>query len=361
LVAAAQDKGCNVLVTTGTVTSARLLAERLPAGAIHQYAPLDRHAWVNRFLDHWAPSLVLWTESELWPNALAAISARRIPAVLLNARLSDRTYRSWRRWRGLATRVLQTFDLVIAQSGEDSQRFVTLGARRVLGAGNLKHAAAPLPVDDTVLAAMREAVGKRPCWLASSIHPGEDTVAAEVHHTVKRKHADLLTIIVPRHPQKAAVMAEGIAAKGLNVARRSLKDPIAAGTDIYIADTMGELGLFYRLCDLVFMGKSLAVGGGQNPAEAAQLGCALLLGPDMSNFRDTAADFIARKAAIEVRDGAALGAAVDRLLQDAAARNRMGEAGRTEMARHAGAVGETLTHLEPYFGALSSERVNPIS
>jgi 3-deoxy-D-manno-octulosonic-acid transferase len=156
-------------------------------------------------------------------------------------------------------------------------------------------------------------------------------------------------------------MAEGIAAKGLNVARRSLKDPIAAGTDIYIADTMGELGLFYRLCDLVFMGKSLAVGGGQNPAEAAQLGCALLLGPDMSNFRDTAADFIARKAAIEVRDGAALGAAVDRLLQDAAARNRMGEAGRTEMARHAGAVGETLTHLEPYFGALSSERVNPIS
>lgn len=361
LIAAAQDTGCKVLVTTGTVTSARLLAGRLPAGAIHQYVPLDRRAWVRRFLDHWSPSLVLWTESELWPNTLAAISARRIPAVLVNARLSDRTYKSWRGWPGFAKQILQAFDLVIAQSQEDSQRFTLLGARRVLGAGNLKHAAAPLPVDETVLAVLRETIGKRPCWLASSIHPGEDTIAAETHHAAKRKHPGLLTIIVPRHPQKAAAMADGITAMGLKVARRSLNEPIAPGTDIYIADTMGELGLFYRLCDLVFMGKSLAVGGGQNPAEAAQLGAALLLGPDMSNFRDTAADFIARKAAIEVRNGAALAAAVDWLLQDARTRSRMGEAGRADMARHTGAVAETLAHLKPYFASLSPSRVNPIS
>jgi len=361
LVAAARDKGCNVLVTTGTVTSARLLAERLPAGAIHQYVPLDRRAWVRRFLDHWSPNLVLWTESELWPNTLAEIGARRIPAVLLNARLSDRTFKNWRRWQGFATQTLQAFDLVIAQSKEDSQRFTMLGARHVLDAGNLKHAAAPLPVDVAALTAMRDAIGKRPCWLASSIHPGEDAIAADTHHAVKNKHPGLLTIIVPRHPQKAAAMAEGITAMGLNVARRSLNEPITSGTDIYIADTMGELGLFYRLCDLVFMGKSLAVGGGQNPAEAAQLGAALLLGPDMSNFRDTTADFIARKAAIEVRNGAALAAAVDWLLQDARTRSRMGEAGRTEMARHTGAVGETLAHLEPYLAALSHGRVNPIS
>ncbi len=356
LIAAVQDAGSNVLVTTGTVTSAHLMAERLPAGAIHQYVPLDRRAWVRRFLDHWSPNLVLWTESELWPNTLAAIAARRIPAVLLNARLSDRTYKSWRRWRGFAKQTLQAFDLVIAQSKEDSQRFTLLGARHVLGAGNLKHAAAPLPADETALSVLREAIGKRPCWLASSIHPGEDTIAAETHHAVKRKHPGLLTIIVPRHPQKAAAMADGIAAMGLKAARRSLKEPITPGTDVYIADTMGELGLFYRLCDLVFMGKSLTVGGGQNPAEAAQLGAALLFGSDMSNFRDTAAVFIARKAAIEVRNGART-------------RSRMGEAGRAEMARHTGAVAETLTHLEPYFTALSPAlspalslgRVNPIS
>ena len=353
LLAAARAKGWQVLVTTGTVTSAKILAERMPGEAIHQYIPLDRLTWVRRFLDHWKPDLVLWTESELWPNTLAEISARRIPAVLLNARLSDRTFRGWQRWPGLAKQILGAFKLIIAQSNEDKLRFATLGALQVMSAGNLKHAAAPLPVDESALADLRAVLGKRPHWLAASIHPGEDVIVAQAHQAAKKHHPGLLTIIVPRHPQRAALMAASLGASGLHVARRGAGEPITAATDIYIADTMGELGLFYRLCDLAFLGKSLAVGGGQNPAEAAQLGCALLFGPDMSNFRDAAGDLLSCRAAIEVRNADALAAAVDWLLQDKRTRERMGESARAEMARHADAVNQTLAHLEPYFVPLS--------
>lgn len=351
LIDAALARHWQVLITTGTMTSAQLLAERLPKAAIHQYAPLDHQPWVQRFLNHWRPDLVLWTESELWPNSLGEIAARKIPAVLMNARLSDRAFRGWQRWPGFARQLLSAFSLVVAQSSADKTRFAALGAAQVVSAGNLKLAAAPLPADEAHLAALRGEIGKRPRWLAASIHPGEDVIAAQVHSGVNPRHPGLLTVIVPRHPQKAGEMAAALTVMGLKVARRSATEPILASTDIYIADTMGELGTFYRLCDLAFMGKSLAIGGGQNPAEAAQLGCALILGPDMSNFRDTASDFIARRAAIEVRNAAALTAAVDWLLQDTGTRARMGEAARAAMARHVNAVTETLEHLAPYLDA----------
>ena len=350
LIEALAAHGWQVLVTTGTMTSAHLLAGRLPPGAIHQYVVLDYLPWVSRFLDHWKPDLVLWTESELWPNTLSQIGARGISAILLNGRLSDSAFKGWHRWPAFARAVLGTFALVIAQSDADKLRFAALGARQAVGAGNLKLAAPPLPFDQMALDALITEIGKRPSWLAASIHPGEDIIAGEVHSVVKAKHPGLLTVIVPRHPQKAAEMATTLGAAGLQVARRSQGERITPITDIYIADTMGELGLFYRLCDLVFMGKSLAVGGGQNPAEAAQLGCALMLGADMSNFREIAADFIARRAAVEARNAAALAAAVDWLLTDSRTRTRMSEAGRTSMARHANAVAETLDLLAPYLG-----------
>ncbi len=350
LVEAALHRGWHVVVTTGTMTSARLLAERMSKPALHQYVPLDYVPWMKRFLDHWHPDLVLWTESELWPNTLNEIAARKIPAVLINARLSDRTFQGWRRWPGFARRILAAFKLVIAQSGADKARFAELGAAHIVASGNLKLAAAPLPADPQALEVLRTQIGKRPLWLAASIHPGEDQIAGHIHQAIKLHHPGLLTVIVPRHPQKAIDMAATLGNTGLKVVRRNSAESIQADTDIYIADTIGELGLFYRLCDLVFMGKSLAVGGGQNPAEAAQLGCALLLGPDMSNFRDTAADFIARGAAIEVLNAEALSSAVDRLLQDTETRRRMGEIARNAMAHHANAIAETLAHLAPHLG-----------
>ena len=340
-------RGCKVLVTSGTVTSAALLAERLPAGALHQFIPLDRRTWVRRFLDHWRPDLVLWAESELWPNMLGAIAQRGIPAVLVNGRLSDRAFDGWRNWPAFARETLAAFGFVLAQSEMDRTRFAALGAKDARVSGNIKFAAPPLPADAGLLAALRTTIGARPCWLAASIHPGEDGIVRAVHSELAQRHPGLLTLIVPRHPERGQEMAEIMTKAGLTVARRAAGEVIAPGTQIYIADTMGELGLFYRAAPIAFLGKSLRVGGGQNPAEPAALGCALVLGPDMSNFRDITAELLAADAAVQVADAAALTAAVDTLLRDSAQRAALSTNARTMMERHQGAVAETLRHIAP--------------
>jgi len=345
-IAGVRAQGWEVLVTTGTVTSAALMAERLPAGCIHQFAPLDRIAWVRAFLAHWEPDLVLWSESELWPNMLIEIGAREIPAVLLNARLSDKASRGWRRWPGFARDVLAAFDLVLAQSAADAERFRALGAYDVRALGNIKLAAAPLPADVTGLAALKADIADRPVWLAASIHPGEDAIVGRVHQALKARIPGLLTLVVPRHADKGRMMTQAL--PGLRTALRSEAKAMSPDVEVYIADTMGELGLFFRATDLVFMGKSLAVGGGQNPAEAALLGCALILGADMSNFREMTAELTGAGAAVQVNGEAALVSAVGRLLGDKTEREKMGAASRAVMALHANAVKETLNALTPY-------------
>lgn len=338
--------GWQAVVTTGTVTSAALLADRLPAGCIHQFVPLDRTAWIRRFLDHWRPDLVLWTESELWPNTLHEVGRRKIPLVLLNARLSDKAYRGWRRWPDFARSVAAPFSLVLAQSALDGERFATLGARDVRTLGNIKLAAPPLPADEAVLAGLREDIAGRPVWLAASIHPGEESIAAEVHRALAPRLPGLLTVIVPRHAEKGRAMRESMA--HLRIGLRSGAPRIRKDVDVYIADTMGEMGLFFRLCETVFMGKSFAVGGGQNPAEPVLIGCALLLGPDMSNFREMTGELVAMGAAVQVVDAAGLREAAERLLTGAETRRAMIAAGQAVMRRHASAVKETLTALSPY-------------
>jgi 3-deoxy-D-manno-octulosonic-acid transferase len=342
-----KDQNRKILVTTGTVTSAKLMAERLLDGAFHRYVPLDFGPWVRRFLDHWQPDVILWTESELWPNILAEIAARKIPAALINGRLSDKAFNGWQRRPGLARHLLDAFPLVLAQSPEDARRFMALGAADVRATGNLKLAADPLPVDSAALAAFTAMIAGRKVWLAASIHPGEDQIAAEVHRALKSAHPGLLTVVVPRHPPKAAEMATHFANAGLRTALRSRAAPVTADVDIYIADTMGELGLFYRACPLVFVGKSLAVGGGQNPAEPALMGCAVVLGADMSNFRDMTTALLAAGAAVQVGTTGALTEAIDTLLKDIAARTRQGENGRAFMADHGRALEETLAGLAP--------------
>lgn len=347
LVSEISARGCEVLVTSGTVTSAALLAERLPAGAIHQFIPLDRRAWVNRFLDHWQPDLVLWAESELWPNMLGAIARRGIPAVLVNGRLSDRAFDGWRKGPAFARETLAAFGLVLAQSETDRARFAALGAKDTRVSGNIKLAAPPLPAEAGLLDALRISIGARPCWLAASIHPGEDHIAGVVHLELAPRHPGLLTLIVPRHPGRGVEMAATMAKAGLTTARRAAGETLTPVTQAYIADTMGELGLFYRAAGVVFLGKSLSVGGGQNPAEPAGLGCAVVLGPDMSNFRDITAELLAADAAVQVADGAALATAVDALLQDPTRREALSVNARATMQRHRDAVAETLRHIVP--------------
>jgi 3-deoxy-D-manno-octulosonic-acid transferase len=210
----------HVLVTSGTVTSARIMAERLPDRAFHQFVPLDAAPWVARFLDHWRPDLALWIESELWPNLLRQTAARGIPIALVNARMRERSFRGWKRWPGAARDLLGAFRLVLAQSETYAERFRALGAAEASVAGNLKYAAPPLPADEAKLAALRAAIGTRRVWLAASIHPGEEAAVAEAQSLLKRA-GGALGIVVPRHPPKGAAMAEAIRARGLTVAVRS--------------------------------------------------------------------------------------------------------------------------------------------
>ena len=282
-----------VLMTTGTVTSARMLENRLPPAVLHQYVPVDRIPYVRDFLNHWKPDLVLWVESELWPNMLHDLRERSIPAILLNGRMTDKSFRQWYRVRPWAKEILSTFSLCLTQTEAERGRFVTLGAKPVRCIGNLKYAAQPLPFDAATLESLRSTIGLRDIWMMSSTHRGEEEIAADVHKQLKNTKPLMLTIIAPRHAVRGDEIAAKLTALGLTVARRSKGEAIATATDIYLADTMGELGLFYQLSPIVVMGNSFVTTGGHNPIEPAQLGATLILGPSMSNFhRDHARVFI---------------------------------------------------------------------
>ncbi len=324
----AGDPGLALLMTTGTVSSARLMAERLAACAIHQYAPVDRLQYVRRFLDHWRPDLVLWAESEFWPNLILETTGRDIPMILVNGRISPRSYSGWQRARGIIAKLLGRFDLCLGQSEEDAERLRQLGAANVDCLGNLKFAVPPLPADAAILARLEAALGGRPNWLAASTHEGEEATIADTHLRLAGAHPGLLTVIVPRHAARGDAIAAMLRGRGLDVAQRSAGETIAAGTQIFLADSMGELGLFFRLAAIVFMGKSLVPLGGQNPLEALHLDCAVLHGPHMMNFTEIAADMAHGGCAVEIADADGLAAAVGALLDDPERRAGMAEKGR---------------------------------
>lgn len=274
----------HVLVTTGTVTAATLLAQRLPediaARVQHRFVPLDVPAWVARFLDGWRPTAAIFVESEFWPNLLSAAAARQIPIALVNARISPRSAGRWARLPALARQTLGRFSLIIAQSEADAARFTALGAPHAVAMGNLKFAAMPLPADADALAALRTMTEGRPILLAASTHPGEEAMVAQAHAILRDRFPALLTILVPRHPERGAAIAESL---GLATRRGDGGLP-GREAGLYLADTLGELGLFYRLADVALIGGSLVTHGGQNPLEPARLGCPVIAGPHMGNF-----------------------------------------------------------------------------
>ena len=322
----AEQPALNVLVTTGTVTSAVLMAQRLPPGAVHQFVPVDGIAWVRRFLDHWRPDLALWIESEFWPNLLTETAARGIPMMLVNARMSPRSFTRWLRFRPVFEPLIRGFAICLAQDEDEAERLRSLGARNVKVSGNLKHAASPLPFDEAQLAALNTAMARRPRWIAASTHDGEEAAAGQAHRTMRPRHPGLLTIIVPRHPERAELIVGMLRSNGLNVARRSLREPITSRTDIYLADTLGELGLFYRLAPIAFVGGSLVPRGGQNVLEPARLGCAVLAGPHLENFPAIAEELTAAGGLRRVESADALGLAVGHLLANEAARRELSDA-----------------------------------
>ncbi len=341
----------HVLVSTATVTSARLMEERLSAAALHQYAPADTPVAVRRFLDHWRPDLALWVESELWPNMIAGTAARRVPMVLVNGRVSKTSAARWNRFPRTARRLLDAFSLCLAQDESQAARLTALGAPNVKCVGNLKWAAPPLPASEADLAALEKACSGRPMWLAASTHPREEEIAAATHERLGAACPGLLTVIVPRHPERGPEIARMLRARGLTVARRHAGETPTPETEVYLADTLGELGLFYRLAGIVLVGGSLVPHGGHNPLEPARLGCALVFGCHMENFAEIAGAIATAGGGEAVADESALGDSLAALLSDETERSRRAEAAARVAAAHAGILDDVFTEIAPYLPA----------
>ncbi len=346
-----------ILLTTATVTSARLIPARLglagdPAqsGAfadapwlIHQVAPLDVPAWIARFLDHWRPDAAAFVESELWPNLLGAVFARGIPAALVNARLSPRSAARWRRARSLAATLLGRFAVVLPQSTADAARLIELGALSLGPAGNLKFAAPPLPAEESERTRLSTLFGTAPVWVAASTHPGEEEQVLAAHALARRAIPDLRLILAPRHPERGAEVAALARARGFAPTRRSLgEDPT---TPVWVLDSLGELGLAYRLGLGAFVGGSLVPKGGQNPLEPARLGRPVALGPHTEHFAEIVLGLLATGAASQVHDAASLAAWVGRLVGDSPWREASGKAAAAFAAPHQRVLDRTVEAL----------------
>jgi len=345
---AAERPEVRMLLTTATVTSARLARARLPRGVLHQYVPLDNQSFVQRFLRHWHPDLAVLVESEIWPNLVLETKAQDIPLLLINGRMSTSSFKRWRRRPGMSRPLFSAFDLVLAQNGNLAERFAQLGVARALDVGNLKADAPPPRADLHGRRKLDAALSGRAVWLAASTHPGEDETVTAAHLKMRAARPDLLTIIVPRHPERGPLIAEQLKLANLTVALRSEGKLPAASTDIYVADTIGELGLFYALAPVAFIGGSLADRGGQNPVEAIKLGAAVLTGPNWQNFRDSYGELLRADACQEVSDAASLAEAALNLLEDASARRAMTERASRTIAAMSGALPRTLAELERY-------------
>lgn len=306
------------LTTSGTATSAELVGRRLPPRTRHQFLPLDAPAAVSAFYDHWAPDAGIFVESELWPNILMQGHARGIPLALLNARMSAESVRGWTRFPKTAKQVLGVFSVMLTQNRDVADNLRAMGAdpAKVSAGINLKATSAPLPVDDQLLDDLQAVLNGRPLWVASSTHPGEEEVVLEAHKTLLANTPELCLLLVPRHPERGAAVADLIAQAGLQYAQRSSGDALRTETSVYLADTLGETGTWYALCHIVFLGGSLAPVGGHNPFEPAQAGAAVLTGPHVTNFAETYAPLLSTGGAVEVSDARTLAQAVQNWLRD---------------------------------------------
>ncbi|MGL4396346.1 MAG: glycosyltransferase N-terminal domain-containing protein [Hyphomicrobium sp.] len=354
LIAARPELG--ILVTTGTTTSAELAARRLPPGVIHQFIPLDSVSYVRAFFDHWQPDLAVITESEIWPNLILEADRRKIPLALINARMSPRSMKRWRRFARLARPLFSRFAIVLAQNDKVARTITYLGAPNVVISGNLKIDAPPPPVDSAQRALLEAAIGSRKHILAASTHAGEELMVARAHRQLAETWPKLLTIIVPRHPDRAGALQTELAAEGFIVELRSVTGVPSPACQIFICDTIGELGTLYALSPVAFIGGSLVAHGGQNPIEAVRHGAAVITGPHVHNFRDSYDALFRRKGAREVTDAASLAEAFKDLLSrdDALAAMRKGaEAAISEMS---GALRITRDALLPILDAKAGAR-----
>jgi 3-deoxy-D-manno-octulosonic-acid transferase len=342
-----------VLVTSGTVTSGGLAEQRLPRGVIHQFVPIDVPRFVRRFLDHWQPDLALFVESDLWPNILIETSRRAVPMILINARLSENSFHRWRYLPNSIGNLLKRLDLCLAGTPGDAERLGELGAPRIVTTGNLKLDVPAPPADPAKLKALLDAMAARPAIAAASTHDGEEAAMIAAHRRLRANFPRLLTLIAPRHPERGPAVAEIAKAAGLKAALRSRGELPNFQTDIYVADTVGELGILYRVAPVVFIGGSLVGHGGQNPIEAAKLGAAILHGPHVWNFAEIYSALDEAHGAEPVANEDRLTATLGALLGQPAARASVAHAARATVEQLGGALERTLQSLDPYLMQLA--------
>jgi 3-deoxy-D-manno-octulosonic-acid transferase len=330
------------LLTSGTATSAEVVAKRLPPRCVHQFAPLDARAALRRFLDHWQPTAAIFVESELWPQMLNQTHGRGIPLALINARISDTSARRWKRFPKSARYILGQFSMIHTQDARTTAHLHDLGQSHAQTGQNLKSIAGPLPYDEAELTRLRTTLSDRPLWLAASTHPGEDEIMLEVHKALLKAYPDLLLILVPRHPERATAIETLIADYGLEGVKRSAGEQITGKTQVYLADTIGETGLWVALCPITCLGGSFTLVGGHNPYEPAYAGSAILHGGQTANFAQAYTDLDAKGGAVQVKDASELGATLRQLLSTPAQLDQMRETARA-FAKQQGDMLDDLT------------------
>ncbi|RCL00233.1 MAG: 3-deoxy-D-manno-octulosonic-acid transferase [Candidatus Tokpelaia sp. JSC188] len=340
-----------ILLTTGTSTSARFVRERFENRLIHQYMPLDFASTIRRFLNHWKPDLVLVCESEIWPMRINELARRRIPQILLNAKLSDRSYNLWKKYAFLSSEIFSKFAVVVCQSVADAERYKKLDAPKVMVAGNLK-ADNILSCYSQELRRYRDSMVNRPSWAAISTHEGEELMATRVHTILCKRHPNLLTIIVPRHLERVNAIVKILQDNNYSFSRKSLNEMPSAKTDILLGDTIGDMGFYLRLTEIAFVGKSLMAKGGHNPLEPAMTGAVILSGPNIENFKQTYQELLKNKAAKLVDDSTMLAGYIHYLLERPDVRQKMIKSGRQTAFRMSGALKRTFEILNPFLQPL---------
>ena len=306
----------HVMVTTGTVTSADVMNKRLPERAFHQFIPIDNPIFTTRFVKYWHPDVVLWFESEFWPAILSSIRRKNIPLILINGRISNKTFKRWQQFDFLSKELLSCFTLCLGQSEEDAYRLRVLGAKDAICLGNLKYAGLPLPIDEEKRNELLTQINNRPLWLASSTHNDEEVKVAKIHQRLLAKFPDLLLIIAPRHPNRGHEITDELHKLNIKTALRSANEKITTATNIYIADTIGEMGLWYDIANLVFIGGSLIPHGGQNFIEPSRVRDAVIVGPYMHNFTDAMNRAKKADAIMQINDTVELEELVSQLLEN---------------------------------------------
>lgn len=344
----ANEPTLSILLTTGTVTSANLAASRLPERAMHQFIPMDNRSFVRSFLNHWQPDLAIFTESEIWPNLIFEIKAKDIQLVLLNGRMSKRSFKRWFKKPSLARPLFGRFDEVYTQSPVDTNHFIALGAERVIETGNLKADAPPLKIEQDELNRMRTAFAGRRVLLAASTHKGEEEEVIKCHDLLTLDYPDLLTVIIPRHPDRGEDLQEKFTSREHRISLRSQTPTPGPETNIFIANTIGELGLFYELSDITFIGGSLVPHGGQNPIEAINHGANIFTGPHVRNFASFYYELFIRGGAIQVHSGEDLAAKVNECFQNPDQYEKMLNGAKEAMKFLKGAEEKTLSLLMRY-------------